>query len=361
MYAPRSAPSAGATSERSSVGTFWRVSASATGPPSRSSAIRHAIEVSFASPGRTYQRFGIARSAMWCSTGWCVGPSSPSADRVVRPDPERLQVPERREPDGRPHVVGEDQERRAVRLQHPRRRARSRSRSSPSRARGCRRRCCGRRASRRRRPPPSNSVFVDSTRSAAPPTIVGVNGLNACITVLPASRVATSSPAGNPAAPRASPAAACRCGRRPSPRAAPGTPRPSARSARCHSRSASIPRRARVHVLVDLVGDVEVLVGVEPERLLRRAHLVLAERRAVRLRGVDRVRRADRRCGCGRRSARARLARPARRGSPARARRRPRRRRPAGRASRTPRSASPLSSVVNVSAVVPSIVMWLSS
>ena len=46
-------------------------------------------------------------------------------------------------------------------------------------------------------PAPSNSVFVDSTRSAAPPTIVGVNGLIACITFLPASRVATPSPAGN--------------------------------------------------------------------------------------------------------------------------------------------------------------------
>ena len=77
VYAPRSAPSAGATSERSSVGSFWRESASATGPPSRSSAIRHAIDVSFASPGRTYQRFGIDRSVMWCSTGWWVGPSSP--------------------------------------------------------------------------------------------------------------------------------------------------------------------------------------------------------------------------------------------------------------------------------------------
>ena len=46
-------------------------------------------------------------------------------------------------------------------------------------------------------PAPSNSVFVDSTRSAAPPTIVGVNGFSACITFLPASRLATSSPAGN--------------------------------------------------------------------------------------------------------------------------------------------------------------------
>ena len=52
------------------------------------------------------------------------------------------------------------------------------------------------------------------------------------------------------------------------------------------------PGGPHVHVFVDGVGDVEVLVRVEPERLLRRPHLVLAERRAVRLRRVDRLRRA---------------------------------------------------------------------
>ena len=46
-------------------------------------------------------------------------------------------------------------------------------------------------------PPPLNSVFVDSTRSAAPPIIVGVWRLNASITFAPASRVAMSSPAAN--------------------------------------------------------------------------------------------------------------------------------------------------------------------
>ena len=35
-----------------------------------------------------------------------------------------------------------------------------------------------------------NSVFVDSVRSAAPPTIVGVNGSNAAMTFAPALRVA---------------------------------------------------------------------------------------------------------------------------------------------------------------------------
>ncbi|CPU64689.1 Uncharacterised protein [Mycobacteroides abscessus] len=42
-----------------------------------SSTVRHAHAVSFASAGRTTSRPGIARSAARCSTGWCVGPSSP--------------------------------------------------------------------------------------------------------------------------------------------------------------------------------------------------------------------------------------------------------------------------------------------
>jgi hypothetical protein len=43
-------------------------------------------------------------------------------------------------------------------------------------------------------------------------------------------------------------------------------------------------------VLVDALGDVEVGVGIPAQDLLRRAHLVLAERGAVRLRRVLRVR-----------------------------------------------------------------------
>ncbi|CAM3924848.1 hypothetical protein ISCU110981_19905 [Isoptericola cucumis] len=38
---------------------------------------RQAQAVSFASAGRTMSRFGMARSAARCSTGWWVGPSSP--------------------------------------------------------------------------------------------------------------------------------------------------------------------------------------------------------------------------------------------------------------------------------------------
>src|SRR3989304_4998626 len=44
------------------------------------------------------------------------------------------------------------------------------------------------------------------------------------------------------------------------------------------------------HVRVHLVRDVEGQIGVESHRLLRRAHLGLAERGAVRLRRVHRVR-----------------------------------------------------------------------
>ena len=211
-------------------------------------------------------------------------------------------------------------------------------------------------------PAPSNSVFVDSTRSAAPPTIVGVNGLSACITFLPASRRGDLL-AGRELGQRLDPAraAACRCGRRPSPRAAPGTPRPSARSRCCHSCSPLDPLRAHVHVLVDLVGDVEVLVGIEPERLLRRRDLLLAERRAVRLRRVDRLRRAVGDVAADDDQRRRAPARPA---PPAIAR---------SIASTSSESAIDctcqpcaskrfaLSSVVKVSAVVPSIVMWLSS
>ena len=60
------------------VAVFCRESASATGPSVRSRATRQASAVSFASAGRMNQRNGIARSAAYVSTGWCVGPSSPS-------------------------------------------------------------------------------------------------------------------------------------------------------------------------------------------------------------------------------------------------------------------------------------------
>ena len=46
-------------------------------------------------------------------------------------------------------------------------------------------------------PAPSNTVLVDSTRSAAPPIIVGANSAKAVMTFCPAARVASFSPASN--------------------------------------------------------------------------------------------------------------------------------------------------------------------
>ena len=56
---------------------FCRVSAMPLGPSGFSRIAFQAYAVSFASPGRTIARFGIARSAARCSIGWWVGPSSP--------------------------------------------------------------------------------------------------------------------------------------------------------------------------------------------------------------------------------------------------------------------------------------------
>ena len=56
---------------------FWRDSSSAVGPPSRSMAAVQATAVSTASHGRQTSRFGMRRRLAACSTGWCVGPSSP--------------------------------------------------------------------------------------------------------------------------------------------------------------------------------------------------------------------------------------------------------------------------------------------
>ena len=77
--ARRAAASRGAKSAgRSSTAVFWRQSAISVGPSLRSSASPHAAAVSRPSAGRTTSRLGIARSAARCSTGWCVGPSSPT-------------------------------------------------------------------------------------------------------------------------------------------------------------------------------------------------------------------------------------------------------------------------------------------
>ncbi len=67
------------SSPRSNTGMFCRVRAMPAGPLRRSRTVFQAQATSFASPGRTMSRPGIARSAASCSTGWWVGPSSPSA------------------------------------------------------------------------------------------------------------------------------------------------------------------------------------------------------------------------------------------------------------------------------------------
>ena len=63
--------------ERSSTGTFWRVSTRAAGWCFCRTITRHASATSLASQGRITFSPGIARKEASCSTGWWVGPSSP--------------------------------------------------------------------------------------------------------------------------------------------------------------------------------------------------------------------------------------------------------------------------------------------
>ena len=147
------------------------------GPSARSSATFQAYVVSFASAGRITQRFGIARSAARCSTGWCVGPSSPSPTEscVQTQTTGRFMSADRRTRGS--HVVAEDEERRAVRLHDAAVERDAVDDRAHARARGRRTGRCGRRSTCEKTPAPSNAVLVDSTRSAAPPTIVGAYAL----------------------------------------------------------------------------------------------------------------------------------------------------------------------------------------
>ena len=56
---------------------FWRDSSNAVGPSLRAIALVQATAVSAVSHGRQTSRLGMRRSDAACSTGWCVGPSSP--------------------------------------------------------------------------------------------------------------------------------------------------------------------------------------------------------------------------------------------------------------------------------------------
>jgi hypothetical protein len=78
-YAPLRAPARfSLLSITSSVGRFCRERMSAVGPVLRLIAWMYAAAVSSASPGRMTSRLGIMRSDDTVSTGWCVGPSSPT-------------------------------------------------------------------------------------------------------------------------------------------------------------------------------------------------------------------------------------------------------------------------------------------
>ncbi len=64
--------------ERSRVGRAWRESTRQAGAPLWPRMTRQASAVSLASQGRSVIRPGMALSAVSCSIGWWVGPSSPT-------------------------------------------------------------------------------------------------------------------------------------------------------------------------------------------------------------------------------------------------------------------------------------------
>ena len=110
---------AGRPRRRSGCDRAWaascRVSTSATGRSRVSIATRQATAVSLASPGRITVRFGIARSAGQLLDRLVGRAVLAERDAVVGEDVHDVQSHQRRQPDRRPHVVGEDQEGRAER------------------------------------------------------------------------------------------------------------------------------------------------------------------------------------------------------------------------------------------------------
>ena len=113
-------------------------------------------------------------------------------------------------------------------------------------------------------PPPLNSVFVDSTRSAAPPIIVGVKCLIASITLAPASRVATSSPAGKSGSASTQPGRGLPvCTWSQSSRSS-GYFADHASSFFRHADSSSVPRSMRFMCALTSSGTTKVLSGSQP-------------------------------------------------------------------------------------------------
>ena len=196
-------------------------------------------------------------------------------------DPDDVELHQRRQPDRRAHVVGEDEERRAERLARSRRAARCPLTAAPI--------PCSRTPQATLRPGvlgrerlarPSNSVKVEWTRSAAPPIIVGTNGAER-LHRRPAGACASRS--------RVRPAS--RLGQR---LAKPAFGRPA--QASCHSAASSafalaqaskllLPLRlqrgaardaGRTVLAYAAAGTWNCASGIPAERLLRRAHLVVA-------------------------------------------------------------------------------------
>src|ERR1700740_2600216 len=154
-------------------------------------------------------------------------------------------------------------------------------------------------------PPPSKTVLVDSTRSAAPPIIVGANSENAAIVFCPAARVASCSPGeklgsaarqpsrSSPVQARSQSAACPGRGSPPAP-GLPGQRLAPGRGALLPLLLGAAALLAQGHVLVHALVDPEGAIGVKAHYFLGGAHLGLAQRRAVRLGGDDRVRRRER-------------------------------------------------------------------
>ena len=204
---------------------------------------------------------------MWCSTGWCVGPSSPSATESCVKTHADVQAHERRQADRAAHVVGELQERRAVRPHDAAVGGHAVDRAAHAVLAHAEEDVAARAPPSCTCPTPGSSVFVDSDRSAAPPTIVGTTGSNAAMTLPPALRVATFVPTSN-----AGSTSATGDDGRPAQAASHSVAR--ARRRRAHRSKRSLPLGLQALAalgrerLVDAVGHEELRVGIPAERLL---------------------------------------------------------------------------------------------
>ena len=205
------------------------------------------------------------------------------------------QLRERREAHGRPHVVGEDQERRAVRLQHPvvqrdavdDRAHRVLADAEGDVAAGVRRREDAAALELRLRRLDEVGGAADHRRREA---LERLHHLRAGVARRDAPR-----PARTPAAPRPSPAAACRCAPGPSPRAGPGTSPHHAESFFCHC---LLERDAAVDLTFmcsrTSSGTTNFLSGSQPSATFVARTSSSPSGEPCALRGVDGVRRAER-------------------------------------------------------------------